>query len=175
MSSNAKPRKRYRPRPVTLDTMKLAMRRACKVPAEEIAEVMQPITASFDAMRQGVGSEDDWTILAGTLELALAIEQQGVVRGLHGHLQAAHDALQGIYRRAMEEAAWHATPMYLQEIEAIDTFVWLHKTQLENLSEGEWRKAHDHAVATVRSAHGRVADIRQLKPSTQLDLIGAQA
>lgn len=176
MSANTKPRKRYRPRPVTLDTMRLAMRRAAKVPVAEIDEVMAPIAASFKAMREGVATEDEWAVLAGTVELGLAIEHQGVVKGLHGHLRAAEQALAAIQRRAMAGGTWRPTALYYQEIEALDTFTWLHKTQLENLSEGEWRKAHDRAVALVLGAQGRVVDLQDLaNGGRQLTLIGAGA
>lgn len=178
MSGNKKPRRPYRPRPVTLDTMQLAMRRASKVPAQEIAEVMAPIAASFKAMREGVAAEDQWMVLAGTVELGLAIERDGVVKcGFGGHLQAAEQALAGIKRRAMASGAWKPTALYYQEIEAIDTFIWLHQTQqLENLSESEWRRAHQRALAMVLGAGGRVLNIKQLQGGhQQLTLIGAAA
>jgi hypothetical protein len=165
--------KRYRPRPVTLDPITLAMRRACRVPAAEIAEVMVPIASSFQALREGVATEDQWAVLAGTAELALAIEHKGVMRGLMGHLQAAEAALQAIYRRAMATGTWQRTALYFQEISALDEFIWLHKTQLEALSEGEWRAAHQRAEALVRSARGRVVDLRQLQGQQQLQLTGA--
>jgi hypothetical protein len=156
--------------------MKLAIHRATKVPAQEIAEVMAPITSSFKAMREGVATEDEWAVLAGTVELGLAIERQGVVKGLQGHLQAAEQSLAAIQRRAMASGAWKPTALYYQEIEALDTFTWLHKTQLENLSGGEWRQAHDRAVAMVLSARGRVVNITELaNGQQQLTLIGACA
>lgn len=174
MSANSKPRKRYRPRQVTLDTVRLAMRRAAKVPADEIAQVMAPIKASFQALREGVASEDQWAVLAGTVELGLAIERNGVVKGLQGHLQAAEQALAAIQRRAMATGAWKPTALYWQEIEALDTFTWLHQTQLENLSEGEWRQAHQRAVALVLGARGRVVDVQQLRGGqSQMTLIGS--
>jgi hypothetical protein len=172
MATSSKTRRRYRQRPVAVNPIRLAMRRASRIPAEELAVVMAPIEESFTAMREGVATESQWVILASSVELALAIERQGVVRGLHGHLVAAEAALAAIKHRAMERGAWRPASLYWQEIEALDTFVLLHKTQLENLSEGEWRRAADQAEAAVRSAGGRVVDIRELE-GEQLQLLGA--
>jgi hypothetical protein len=177
MGNTKAPRRKYRPKPVMLDTMKLAVRRARKVPADEIAAVMAPLRDSFRALREGVASEGQWNLLASSVELALAIERQGVVRRLRGHLTAAEAALAGIKHRAMDSGSWKPTALYYQEIEAIDTFIWLHEHQLENLSEGEWRKAADQAEAVVRSAGGQVVDIRELQgEQVPLQLLGgAQA
>lgn len=171
MGTSTKPRKRYRPRPVAANPINLAIRRASKIPADEIAAAMAPLLASFTAMREGVGSEQQWQMLAGSVELALSIEQQGVVRGLRGHLTAAEGALAGIKHRAIESGSWRPTPLYWQEIEALDTFVWLHQRQLENLSEGEWRRAYDRAVGVVLSAGGQAVDVRELKEFQQLQLL----
>lgn len=133
---------------------------------------MEPITSAFQALRQGVATEWQWCVLAGSVELGLSIERHGVVRGLQGHLKAAEAALQAIYQRAMASSTWKATALYYQEIEHVDTFVWLHKAQLEALSEGEWLKAHDHAVAVVRSAGGRTLDPRRQQEQAQLQLVG---
>lgn len=162
MSANTKPRKRYRPRPVATDTVALAMRRAGKIPPAEIAQVMGPIEASFTALREGVATEDHWAVMAGSVELALAIEHKGVIRGLQGHLHAAELSLQAIYRRAMASGQWQATALYFQELDALRDFTWLHRTQLATLSEGEWRAAHQRAEGLVRQARGRVVDVREL-------------
>jgi hypothetical protein len=163
MATSTKPRRKYRPRPVAANPIKLALRRASRIPPAEIAAVMEPTKAAFRAMREGVGAEGDWIILAGGVELGLSIERQGVVRGVRGHLTAAEDALRAIKHRAMESRAWKCTPLYWQEIEALDSFLLIHQHQLENLSEGEWRRAHEHATAVVLSAGGQVFDVREIE------------
>lgn len=174
MSGRTKPR-RHRPRPIAANPIALALHRASRIPPAEIAEVMAPIAASFTALRQGVGSEDQWSVLAGSVELALSIEHKGVVKGLQGHMKQAEAALQAICQRAMHGGTWSRTALYWQEIEALDTFVWLHHEQLKTLSGGEWRQAHDHAMANVRTDGGRVLDINQLRWAQQLDLISTSA
>ena len=170
MATSSKPRRKYRPKPVARNPIGLAIRRASKIPPAEIEVVMAPITDGFKAAREGVANESQWCLLAGNVELALAIERQGVVRGVLGHLTAAEAALAAIKRRAMASGAWKATSLYWQEIEALDTFVTVHRFQLENLSEGEFHRAYEKAEAIVRSAGGQVIDIRELQ-AEQLQLI----
>jgi hypothetical protein len=173
MGATAKPRRKYRPRPVSQNPIKLAIRRAGRIPADELDVVMTPIHEAFTAMREGIGSESHWMVLAGSVELALSIERQGVVHGVMGHLTAAEASLAGIKHRAMDRGAWKPTPLYWQEIEALDTFTTIHRYQMENLSEGEWRRAHEAAAAIVRSAGGQVVDIRELRADqAELQLVG---
>lgn len=174
MSGRTKPR-RYRPRTVTADIVTLAMHRASKPPAEDIEAVLAPMRAAFKALREGVATELQWSVLASSVNVAMTIENQGVVTGLAAHLKAAETALQGIYRRAMHAGAWKPTALYYQEIEAIDEFIPLNKFQLEQLSRGEVIKALDKAEAVIRSVGGTVIDIDQLRrrEQVQMNLIGA--
>lgn len=170
MGTTTKPRRRFRPRQEVANPIAIAMRRARKIPLEEIAEVMAPIATSFRAMREGVGQEDHWRMLAGSIELAIAIEDQGVIKGLQGHLKEAETALREIARRARAGGEWRATPLYWQEIEHLDTFVDVHRIQLEQLSEGEWRKAHTLAVGRVISAGGAAFGLEDLNLQQPLPL-----
>lgn len=170
MANNTKPHKRYRPRPVAKNPIELALRRVSKIPETEIDEVLRPIRDSFRALREGVANEDQWCLMAGSIELALSIERDGVIKGLRAHLEAAERALLEIGKRARVGGTWRPTALYWQEIDAIDDFVWMHRLQLEQLSEGEWRRAHDRAVALVLSQGGRALDIKVLELPEQLSL-----
>ncbi len=175
MSGRTKPR-RMRMRPVSrLDPVSLAMCRASRTPPETIQAVLGPIREAFKALREGVASELQWSVLASSVNVAMTVENQGVVTGLAAHLKAAEQALQAIYQRAMDTRAWRPTAMYWQEIEAIDTFVPLHQFQLEQLSQGEVLKAMDKAEAVIRSCGGNVINMSQVRAQEQLQLIGAPA
>lgn len=175
MATSSKPRRKYRPRPVAANPIKLAIRRASLIPPDEIAAVLTPVRQAFTAMREGVATEAQWVILAGSVQLGLSIERQGVVRGVRGHLTAAEAALGAIKHRAMERGTWAPTSMYWQEIEALDTFLAIHRHQLENLSDGEWREAADHAETIVRSVGLQVVDVRELQDDQQqLQLLGGR-
>jgi hypothetical protein len=164
-----------RERPVTPDTIVLATARATRATPDEVQSVLGPLSDAFKALREGVGTELQWAILAGSLNVAMTIENQGVVRGLAGHLTAAERALQGVANRAMASGAWRATALYWQEIEAIDEFVSLHRFQLEQLSNGEIRRAINRSAAIVEAQGGKVLDVSELRHQAALELNGAPA
>ena len=142
--------------PAAVNTIDLVSRRVALVTPADLAQVMEPLQAAFTALRQGVATEWQWSVLASAMNAAQAIEKQGVVRQLAGHLHAAELALQSIYNRATATGKWQATALYYIELDAIDTAIDLHKFQLQQLSTGEVIKALDYAQAEVRSSGGRV-------------------
>lgn len=153
MSHGRKPR---RQRWAPTDTFALAAHRASKLTQAELNGVMQPLQSAFRALRESVATETHWSYLASAINVAMAIEAQGVVRGLHEHLHAAELALQAIYRRAMEARYWKPVPLYYLELDAISTAVDLHAFQLSQLGHGEFNRALDNATAEVASSGGRV-------------------
>lgn len=175
MSGRSKPARRRAIRPVTLDPITLAIHRASKPPAQDIEAVLQPMRESFTALREGVASELQWAVLASSVNVALTIENQGVVTGLAAHLKAAERALQEIYHRAIAGGQWRAAALYWQEIDAIDEFIPLHKFQLEQLSRGEVIRAMNQTEAAIRSCKGSVIHVDQLARQQQMNLIGAAA
>ena len=169
MSHGRKPR---RPRwPAGgIDTMATAQSRVALVTPADQASVTAPLDAAFAAMRRAVGSEWDWAQLCSAINCAMAIEKQGIVKGLHGHLHQAELALQAISQRATANAHWQATELCSAEIEAIELGIELHKFQLNNLSTGEVIKALNYAQAEVRSTGGKVL---HAAPSTQTQQLQA--
>jgi len=153
MTRGRKPR---RPRWLPTNTLTLARHRAGKLSGEELASVMRPLQAAFTAMRRGVATELDWSHLASAVNVAMAIEAQGIVKGLREHFTAAELAIAGIKRRAMDSGEWKPTALYYLELDALTTAIELHQFQLENLSHGEFNRALDHAEAEIRSTGGLV-------------------
>jgi hypothetical protein len=158
MSHGRPPRRvRFTPTPHTIG---LVVRKVTKLTAHELAQVLGPIEASLTALREGVATELQWSILASSVEIAIAIEDKGVVRGMRGHLEAAERALQGVKLRAMATSEWVPTALYYQELDDVKAAVELHRFQLEQLSSAEAVKAIDLAKGRVRAAGGRVIEAR---------------
>ena len=156
MSANKKPRKAYRPRPVTAHTMTLALHYAAKPAAADRREVLGILSSAIQALREGVATEHQWSIAAGSVTVAQAIERQGIVRGLQGHLKAAEEALQGIYDRALRTGGgrWVRVTLYFYEIEALNDLVWLLTLQVSKLSRAEFLAAIDAAQKdTIAQGH----------------------
>lgn len=160
MSRGRKPR---RPGRISRDPIALARNNATRLTAAEIAQAITPLRAAARALREGVATEWDWAIVASAINVAQAIDKQGIVRGLAEHLHSAEVALQGIYARAMTSGTWCATALYYQELDHITTAVDLHEFQAGKLSSGEWRSALKRAEAEIRSTGGRVVDVGQMQ------------
>jgi len=156
MSRNKKPRKAYRPRPVTAHTMALATHYAAKPSTEDRTEVFDMLHQAIGALREGVATEHQWSIAAGSVTVALAIERQGIVRGLHEHLRTAEQALQAIYDRALVSGGgrWVRVTLHYQELDALQTFLQLHTYQIFNLGRGQFLAALDAAQKdTINQGH----------------------
>lgn len=130
----------------------VARNQAACLTASELAEVLDPLRAAAARLRQGIASEDDHAMLTGSIMMAQSIEQQGVVRGLAGHLADIARALATVGARASEGRAWFAPTLYFHEIEAVQLFLELHEFQLRQLSFREFRRALNLTTAHVRSA-----------------------
>ncbi len=132
----------------------VARNQATRLTATELDEVMVPLRAVATRMRQGLASHDDHATLDGSLRMAKSIEQQGIVRGLAGHLADIERALAAIGQRACTSTGrWQAPTLHFHEIEALQLLLELHLFQLKQLSFAEFRRAYDLTVAHVRSEH----------------------
>ncbi len=147
MSRNKKPRKAYRPKPLSNDTMAIAKHFAAKPVREDRNEILTGLQASIKALREGVATEHQWSIVAGSLSVANAIERQGVVRGLAEHFASAEQALQNIYDRAlrMGNGRWVRVTLYFYELDVLAEFFDLYKFQVNQLGRAEFLNAIDAA------------------------------
>ena len=132
--------------------------------AQEIAAVIDPLRRAVDALRTGAASFDDWLRLASVVNIANAIERQGVVRGMASELAKCEAAVQAIGDRTGDtHATWKSPTLYAAEIVATSDLVHWHKFQLEQLSYKEYAQARDYAVAKVRSSGGRAFNVKGMK------------
>lgn len=151
--SGHKPRRiRWQP---TADTFGIALHFAAKPAKADTDQVLQALQDAFKALREGVATEYQWSILAGSLDVSKAIEAQGVVRGLNDHLDTAEEALQVIYNRARMPHAWCPTALYFHELDAVQTFVDLHSYQVRQLGRAEFLSAIETAQGQVRANGGQ--------------------
>jgi hypothetical protein len=116
MSHGRAPR---RPRRISLNPIALARNNATRLTAAEIGLAIVPLQSAAKALREGVATEWQWSIVASAMNVAQAIEGQGIVKGLAEHLRSAELALQAIERRAMAAGVWKPTALYYQELDHI--------------------------------------------------------
>lgn len=160
MSRSHKPRKAYRPRLIALNTLEIALHRAAKPAAADREEVLNMLRQAAQAWREGVATELQWSIIAGAVDVAKAIEHQGIVRGLSEHLNTATQALQAVYDRAMASGQWKPTALHYYELDAVQTFVDLHTFQVNQLGRAEFLAAVDAAQAHIKANGDKVTLVR---------------
>lgn len=158
MAKSKPPRKRYRPRLVAVNTLDLALHRCAKPAREDRAEVLAMLGKALASLQAGTGSELDWSIAAGGLATAQAIERLGVVRGLADHLARIDRALQSIYNRCMSTQLWLRPTPSTEEQEALQLLLQLHTFQVNQLSRSELIAAVDLAQKQTR-AQGHSATV----------------
>ncbi|PHM20964.1 MAG: hypothetical protein CK604_00710 [Curvibacter sp. PD_MW3] len=163
MSRSPKPRKAYRPRLIAVNTLEIALHRAAKPAAADREEVLNMLRQAAQALREGVATELQWSIIAGAVDVAKAIEHQGIVRGLAEHLASAEASLQTIYDRAIATGTWKPTALHYYELDAVQTFVDLHTFQVNQLGRAEFLAAVDTAQARINASGNKAALVRDLQ------------
>jgi hypothetical protein len=142
--------------PRALNTMGMAISRATLLTVDEQTNVLQPSRDGFDRMRRGQATEIDWIHLVTVCAIALAIEEQGVVRGLLAVLTEADLALAAIGQRALAGGrGWRSPTLYAAEIVQLQTLLRMHAFQLGQITWGEHRRAWKHAAGSVVQRGGR--------------------
>lgn len=131
------------------------LRVTCLTPAE-VHATLAPAWACLARLREGVATEDQHTVLATHLAIAVAIEDSGIVRGMREHFDSAMAALAAIRARALASGAWLPQQLEFHEIDALAEAVDLHRHQLAYVSSGELRDITARLTARALSTGGKV-------------------
>lgn len=140
-----KPAPRRQPRGAAINTMEMARNKAGRLTPAEIAFIMKPAEAGFDALRRGVATLDNWQSLGQLVTMGVAIEASGIVTGLSAQFAAAKAALQAVQARVTAPATptWGtSTAMRAEELQAVREALDVHLFQLQQLSAGELQRLH---------------------------------
>lgn len=151
MTHGRKPRK---PRVINANAFGTALFRAARLTEAEVRSTIAPAQACLDRLREGVATEDQHTVLATALQIAMEIERTGIVRGLREHIAAAQAAMESIRLRALATGAWRPTALYAHELSALRDAVKFHKFQLRQVSAGEINAITRKLIARTRSTGG---------------------
>lgn len=152
--------------PVALNTIGMAVSRATLLTKSEITHYLQPGRDGFERMRKAQATEADWVHLVSICSIALAVEEQGVVRGLLEVLTEADLALAAIGVRAMASGkGWRAPTLYASELQQLQALLRMHEFQLSKISWGEHRRAWQHATKSVVARGGRAIKALALEAS----------
>lgn len=148
MSGKTKP-KRRRQVWERLNPLTVALNAATLLTSTERGQLLGPPRDALEALRQGRCTEPQWLHLVTCGHVALCIEQQGVVRGLHREFMESDQALVNIHARATASGGWKAPTCYGHELVSVGTMLTLHAFQIEQLSAKEYR----NGVALAKARH----------------------
>lgn len=147
-------------RRVEQDNMHLAKLHATCLTEAERTDALTSARDGFRALREGVATYRQWAHVSTLVTVALAIEDQGVIRGMREHFLAAERAIDAVFRRVQDAPGgptWgRSTTLYFQEIEALREAVHLHDEQLRVLSAAEIHAAVRAAERNVLAVGGQV-------------------
>lgn len=118
----------------------------------EIKRLLTPAQESISALIQGRATYDDWAKALGMLSMVQAINDLGVIRGVTGHVEAARLALNCCGHRAAESGEWKSPALTFEERDSLDDIYSLYKTQVEQLTFGEYTRAFNLAKSRLESA-----------------------
>ena len=157
----------------SIPTMARARRAVAKLTAPEIADIINPLQQCEKHLREGVATEDQVLVLSTAIRIALAIEEQGIVRGLRHHLQPALDALEAIHTRANATGRWVPTALWFYELDAVRVGMEMYGHQLRHLSARELHQAVRKLITRTQS--GGVAAVYVKPQDVGLQGVGAPA
>lgn len=135
-----------------IPTMNRARRAVAKFTKPEIAEIMAPLKQCEKHLREGVATEEQVLIVCTGIRIALEIEGQGVMRGVHHHLQPALEALEAIHTRGNQTGQWQPIEMAFEEMDAVREGLEMHSYQLRYLSTREYQQAVRKLIMRTRSS-----------------------
>lgn len=151
--------------PPIVNAMAVATDRASKIDPADIERMIKTITLSADALREGVATRLQWSIVAGAIDVAGAIERQGVVRGLEAQISRADTLVNIIHARATQAGPWVPPVLHYFEIDAVNEFVNLHKFQLGKLSLAEHKSAIASATGKIKGA-GNTVTVNKIREAS---------
>ena len=161
MAGRTKPKRTRQVWDGKLNPLSVALNAATLLTQDERDRLMQPLREAMAALRQGKATETNWLRLATCAQVAICIEDQGVVRGLRQHFNDADVALCAIADRAHATGAWRSPTCYGHELVTLDTMLQLYAFQIAQLSAKEFRRAAALAKARQLTYGGRVEEERK--------------
>lgn len=148
------------------NTLEQARLHATCLTAAELQTALHLPRMALKELSAGRGTREHWISLCSALNVAMAIESGGVVRGLSQHFNQIEQTLNAIGNRASSDTrlqGWTAPALWATEMDALRLLVDLHAHQLKHLSYGEYQAAYRLAVARVQSGGGEVVKAYALK------------
>jgi hypothetical protein len=143
MPRSHKPRKRYIPKRVEIDTIGLAHARASLLQPAQRRDLVLPMQSAFERLRAGQGTAPDWCNLADAMNVAERLAEINIASDRMPEFNSAQAVLAELHQRAQQRGSY---TMRGPEIATLAAAVELHEVQLEVCTQGEAAQA----ITTVK-------------------------
>ena len=149
MSANKKPRKRYRPKPVLLDTMGYVKQELTPVSKHDsyLLDLQLKNSQAMTSLLRGTATKTDMDILIAMSNIAESLRLMGFGKDYEEVGIAGREALIGIAFRSVKLLRFTPTG---PEIKALNELMELHDAQMEVITVQDMCNAITRAKATIR-------------------------
>ena len=150
MSANKKPRKRYRPKPVLLDTMAYVKQELTPVSKHDsyLLDLQLKNSQAMASLLRGTATRTEMDVLIAMSNIAESLRLMGFGKEYEAVGIAGREALIGIAFRSVKLLRFTPTG---PEIKALNDLMELHDAQMDVITVQDMCNAITRAKATIRS------------------------
>lgn len=138
--ASRKGRKAYRPQPVHLNAVQVAIGGATRLSTQHVAGQMHIVRTALADFSRGQQCPDHWRSLADVANMAESLADIGIGAGADARtvIEAAQRTLHDVAVRHRARGSW---TLYAHELDALQWLATLHHTQLAACSYSEFERA----------------------------------
>lgn len=130
--------KKYKPREIKANALDWAIAGVHTFPTETQRDIMKQPMASFNMLRQGQASRDDWNQICQALNVGEALCELHIGDNL---LDAFHQGHEALHQIALRMLGGRSSTCYAHELAAITEALDMHKIQLQLCTQAEFSRA----------------------------------
>jgi hypothetical protein len=155
MGRSTKPRKSYRPAPVTLNAHQVAMARVHTLRADDAQRQVRLLRTALAEFKRGLHCVQHWLSLADAANVAETLAQLGIGSGPQA-TQVIGNAQRALSDVQLRHQAGHSWTLHAAEMAALAWLVDLHALQLTTCDYSEFERALDltrNRIAQARAGN----------------------
>jgi hypothetical protein len=130
--------KKYKPREIKANALDWAIAGVFTFPTETQRDIMMQPMASFELLREGRASRDDWNQICQALNVGEALCEFNIGNNLLDDFHKGHEALHQI---ALRMLGGKSSTCYAHELAAVKEALEMHKIQLQLCTQAEFSRA----------------------------------
>lgn len=130
--------KKYKPREIKANALDWAIAGVHTFPTETQRDIMKPPMASFDLLREGRASREDWNQICQALNVGEALCEFNIA---NDHIDDFHKGHEALHQIALRMLGGKSSTCYAHELTAVKEALDMHKIQLQFCTQAEFSRA----------------------------------